>query len=158
MLGIFKKAVEVKAPVNGKLIPIENIPDEVFSQKMAGDGLGIEVSDGIVTAPVEGEVMLVFTTKHALAIRTPEGFEVMLHIGIDTVKMGGEGFDVYVKKGDKVKAGQEIMKFDLELVKEKAASTITPVIITNMSEVASIEKKSGTVTRGKDIIMKITKK
>lgn len=159
MFGIFKKKpTEIKSPLSGRIIPIENVPDEVFAQKMVGDGIGIEANEGIVVSPADGEILQVFPTKHAVALRTPEGVEILIHIGLDTVNMKGEGFEAFVKQGDQVKAGQELVRFDINLVREKAKSIITPVIITNYKDMGSIEKLSGMVSKGSDTIMRVTKK
>ncbi|TWI57958.1 PTS sugar transporter subunit IIA [Halalkalibacter nanhaiisediminis] len=136
----------VHAPLTGKLIAIEDVPDPTFSQKMMGDGFAIEPSEGKVVAPVSGEIMQVFPTKHAIGIKTPGGAEVLLHIGLETVNMKGEGFTAHVKEGDKVKLGDALVDFDLDLVKEKAASTITPVVITNMDDLDSVVKEPATET------------
>lgn len=159
MFGIFsKKAIEIKSPINGRIIPIEDVPDQVFAQKMVGDGVAIEAAEGSVVSPVDGEVVQIFPTKHAIGLRTQEGIEILIHVGIDTVNMKGEGFVALIEKGDKVKIGQELVKFDLNLVKEKAKSVISPVIITNFNEMASVEKSSGTASKGKDTIIKVVKK
>jgi sugar PTS system EIIA component len=130
----------VVAPLNGKVIELEHVPDPTFSQKMMGDGLAIEPVEGKVVSPVKGEVVSIFPTKHAIGIKTEIGVEVLIHIGIDTVNMNGEGFNGHVKVGDKVNPGDPLMTFDLELVREKATSTITPVIITNGEIVEALEK------------------
>ncbi|MBU5468337.1 PTS system trehalose-specific EIIBC component [Virgibacillus sp. MSJ-26] len=132
------------APVNGKTTALENVPDPTFSEKMMGDGLAIEPTDGKVVSPVDGEVILTFPTQHAIGIKSKSGVELLIHIGLETVHMDGEGFDVYVKQGDQVKVGDPLITFDLQLIKEKAASHITPVIITNGDMVSSYGKTSDT--------------
>ncbi|MCH1626290.1 PTS sugar transporter subunit IIA [Ferdinandcohnia quinoae] len=128
------------APLNGKLLSIEEVPDPVFSQKMMGDGLAIEPIDGKVVSPVKGEIIQVFPTKHAVGIKTETGLEVLIHIGLDTVQMKGEGFTAHVSEGSNVDVGSPLVTFDLDLVREKAASTITPIVITNFDFVESFEK------------------
>jgi sugar PTS system EIIA component len=128
------------APLNGKVIELEHVPDPTFSQKMMGDGIAIEPVEGKVVSPVKGEVVSIFPTKHAIGIKTELGVEILIHVGIDTVNMNGEGFEGHVKVGDKVNPGDLLLTFDLELVKEKAASTVTPVIITNGEIVETMEK------------------
>lgn len=156
--GLFGKKeseVVVTAPLNGKVVDLSNVPDPVFSQKMMGDGLAIEPSEGLVVAPVDGEIQSVFPTKHAVGIKTKTGVEILIHIGLDTVNLNGEGFEAYVKAGDKVKRGDKLISFDLGIITEKAKSTVTPIIITNMDEVVeNLQKQAAndTVVIGNDIL------
>jgi sugar PTS system EIIA component len=131
------KSVEeqIVAPVNGKVVSLDEVDDPVFSQRMMGDGVAIEPSDGKVVSPVSGEVVQLFPTYHAVGIKTKSGVEVLVHIGLETVSMEGEGFEGFVKTGDHVNAGDHLITFDMDLVKEKAKSTITPVVITNFDDV-----------------------
>ncbi|WP_100407036.1 PTS sugar transporter subunit IIA [Bacillus solitudinis] len=131
----------VLSPLSGRLVAIEEVPDPTFSQKMMGDGFAVEPSNGHVVSPVSGEIVQVFPTKHAIGIKTVGGLELLIHIGLETVNMKGEGFTAHIKQGDQVKTGDPLVDFDLELVKEKAVSTITPVIITNFDDVDSFEKE-----------------
>lgn len=136
----------VHAPLTGKLVPIEDVPDPTFSQKMMGDGFAIDPADGTVLAPVSGEIVQVFPTKHAVGIKTAGGAEVLIHIGLETVTMDGEGFKAHVKEGDQVRVGDLLVEFDLNLVKEKAASALTPVIITNQDQMDSVIKEPASET------------
>ncbi|MFG6117490.1 glucose-specific PTS transporter subunit IIBC [Halobacillus sp. MO56] len=122
------------SPLQGEIMPITEVPDQVFSGKMMGDGFAIKPSDGKVVSPVNGKILNVFPTKHAIGIQAENGTEILIHIGIDTVKLKGEGFEAMIKEGDEVKQGQELMKVDFDYVKEHATSTITPVIFTNLQE------------------------
>ncbi|WP_077617364.1 PTS sugar transporter subunit IIA [Bacillus sinesaloumensis] len=136
-----KKIEEVLvAPATGKVLPLEEVPDPVFSQKMMGDGLAIDPTEGKIVSPVKGEIIQVFPTKHAVGIKTEIGLELLIHIGLETVNMKGEGFTAHVKEGDKVEVGTQLVTFDMDLVKEKAASTITPIVITNFDDVESFEQ------------------
>lgn len=137
-----KKAEEeiVTAPVTGKLVKLEDVPDPVFAQKMMGDGLAIEPAEGVVVAPLDAKIVQVFPTKHAVGLVTDAGIEILIHIGLETVSLNGEGFESFVKEGDKVKKGDKLITFDLGIIKEKASSTVTPIIITNGDSVESIEK------------------
>ncbi|MBM7838200.1 PTS system glucose-specific IIA component [Alkalihalobacillus xiaoxiensis] len=138
-----KKEVEpetIASPINGKIVAIENVPDPTFGQKMIGDGLAIDPTDGHVVAPVSGKIVQVFPTKHAFGIETTSGAELLIHIGLETVAMNGEGFTAHVKEGDHIKVGDPIIDFDLDLVKEKAAHSITPIVITNHDSF-SLEKQ-----------------
>ncbi|MBN8210386.1 PTS glucose transporter subunit IIA [Bacillus sp. NTK071] len=131
----------IYAPLNGKVVELETVPDPTFSQKMMGDGVAIEPTDGKVVSPVNGKVIQFFHTKHAVGIESESGLEILIHVGLETVGMGGEGFEGHVKEGDKVKVGDPLITVDLDLVKEKASSTITPVIITNADVLETVDKK-----------------
>ncbi|WP_377892234.1 PTS glucose transporter subunit IIA [Alkalihalobacillus sp. R86527] len=145
---------KIFAPLNGKVVELETVPDPTFSQKMMGDGVAIEPTDGEVVSPVNGKVIQFFHTKHAVGIQSESGLELLIHVGLETVGMGGEGFEGHVKEGDKVKVGDPLISVDLDLVKEKAASTITPVIITNADVLENVEKKyTDGASRGEAEIM-----
>ncbi|MFK4997812.1 PTS glucose transporter subunit IIA [Bacillus sp. N9] len=138
---------------------LSDVPDPVFSQKMMGDGIAIRPEAGKVVSPIDGEIIQVFPTKHAVGIKANNGAEILLHIGLETVGMNGEGFTAFVKEGDRVKMGDTLVEFDVTLVTEKAASTITPIIITNGDDVASLEKQPlGQVTAGETAIIEVTMK
>ncbi|WP_169713724.1 PTS sugar transporter subunit IIA [Paludifilum halophilum] len=131
--------LQIQSPLKGKAVPLTEVPDPVFSEKMMGDGAAVIPEEGRLVSPIDGEVVQLFPTNHAVGIRSGEGVEVLLHIGLETVGMEGEGFSAHVKVGDRVKAGQSLIDFSLEKVEEKAKSTITPVVITNMDRVEKIE-------------------
>ncbi|CAM3982855.1 PTS sugar transporter subunit IIA [Lederbergia lenta] len=153
------KTITVVSHLSGQLIELGEVPDPVFSQNMMGDGMAVNPENGKVVAPVDGEIIQVFPTKHAIGIKAKNGAEILLHIGIETVGMKGEGFTTFIKEGDKVNKGDTLVEFDHALVTEKAASTITPIIITNGDDVASITKQPlGHVTAGETVIMEITMK
>lgn len=135
--------IKVQNPMNGEIIALGNVPDEVFAEKILGDGFAVIPQDNKVFAPIDGEVAVVFPTKHAVAIKSKQGIEVLVHIGIDTIVLNGEGFTTYVEEGDKVKKGDLIIVFDNLVVVEKAKSLITPVIITNMEKVSQIRVEYG---------------
>lgn len=126
--------LQVAAPIKGKLIPITEVPDKVFAEKMMGDGFAIAPTEGLVVSPVSGKIINVFPTKHAIGILAHSGHEILIHIGIDTVKMNGEGFEVFVQEGDEIEQGQKLVTMNLALIKEKASSTITPIVFTNLKE------------------------
>ncbi|HEY8391297.1 MAG TPA: PTS glucose transporter subunit IIA [Capillibacterium sp.] len=148
MLGLFKKEkiVEIKAPVNGETVDLVEVPDEVFAGKMVGDGLAFKPEEGVLYAPADCEVVQVFPTQHAIGLRTAEGLEILIHIGIDTVEMKGEGFKSFVQANQQVKAGEKLMEFDLKLIAEKAKSTLIPLLITNMEMVKDLQLYPGKVT------------
>jgi PTS system D-glucosamine-specific IIC component len=145
------------APVQGNLLPLAAVPDEVFSKKMLGDGFAIDPTSGEVVSPISGEVATLFPTKHAIGIIDANGREVLIHFGIDTVHLQGNGFKSLVKQGEKVIAGQKILKVDLELVRGKALSVITPIVFTNLKESQTISLQNNeSVKLGQKIDVKIT--
>src|SRR5699024_8606929 len=151
------KVETIFAPLSGKTTALEKVPDPTFSKKMMGDGLAIEPTDGEVVSPIDGEVVSTFPTKHAVGLKSKSGVELLIHIGLETVNMEGEGFDVHVKQGDQVKVGDPLITFDLQLIKEKAASHITPVIVTNGDVVASYDKtKDSTVIAGESTLLDLS--
>lgn len=110
------------SPADGAVMDLASVPDPVFSQKMMGDGIAVEPANGDIVSPVEGEVIQLFHTKHAVGIRTLSGAELLIHVGLDTVNMNGEGFEAHVKEGDKVKTGDLLLTCRLDLIKEKQAA------------------------------------
>ncbi|WP_163100904.1 PTS sugar transporter subunit IIA [Peribacillus alkalitolerans] len=145
------------SPATGRVIPLEEVPDPVFAEKMMGDGLAIEPTEGVIVAPIDGKVLQVFPTKHAIGLKTDAGTEILIHIGLETVGMKGEGFEAHVKEGDLVKKGDTLVIFDLNLVREKAKSLITPIIITNTAEMKSFKKASTTeLTKGETTFITVT--
>lgn len=142
-------SVEIKMPLTGRLMPITEVPDPVFAEKMMGDGFAIEPTDGKVYSPVSGKVTNVFPTKHAATFETETGHEVLIHFGLDTVKLGGEGFESHIEQGQEVKAGDLILTVDLEKVKAKVPSVITPIVFPNLKENEIVEiVKIGDVEAG----------
>ncbi|WP_085991054.1 PTS sugar transporter subunit IIA [Oceanobacillus senegalensis] len=160
---LFKKKEEVTdivlaAPVTGEVVALEDVQDPVFSQKMMGDGIAVQPSSGEVVAPVNGKIVQVFPTKHAVGILADNGAEILIHIGLETVGLNSEGFTAHVGEGDMVKKGEKLISFDLEVVREKAKDTITPMIVTNtddMSKITVLDKKE--VTAGQDEILTVKK-
>jgi sugar PTS system EIIA component len=153
------KTVLAAAPLTGTVKSLEEVPDPVFSQKMMGDGIAIDPSEGKVVSPVDGEIMQLFPTKHAVGIKAKNGAEILIHIGLETVSMNGEGFEAHVAEGSKVNKGDVLITFDLELVKEKAKSTITPIILTNGDDMGELVKKDAvSVTAGQEDILEISAK
>jgi len=139
--------------MKGTLVALDQVPDEAFAGKVLGDGIAIDPSEGVVVSPVDADVAQVFRTHHAIGLVTASGFEILIHVGIDTVKMNGEGFRSFVKAGDKVKVGDKLLEFDLALVKAKAKSAISPMVVTNMDLVKSVENRAqGAVTLGQEIL------
>ncbi|MYL47712.1 PTS glucose transporter subunit IIA [Virgibacillus halodenitrificans] len=146
------------APLDGEVLSLEEVPDPVFAEKMMGDGMAIKPSGSTVYSPIQGKVMQVFPTKHAIGLQAENGAEILIHIGLETVNLKGEGFEVFVKEGDSVKVGDKLVQFDKQIIEQKAASTITPIIITNtadMGEIKKTEKKQ--VVAGQDEVMVVDK-
>lgn len=122
------KKVSVYAPCEGTMIPVEKIKDPVFSQKMMGDGFGVEPVTGEINSPVKGVITSVFPTKHAITIKTAEGLDVLVHMGIDTVELNGEGFDVLVEEGQKVESNTLIARMDLAKIAQAEKATTVIVV------------------------------
>ena len=133
--NLFKKPkeTEIFAPASGEIVALEKVPDPVFSQKMMGEGIAIVPAEGKIVSPVDGEVIQVPETKHAIGIRSEDGMEILIHVGLETVSLKGQGFDAKVQTGDQVSVGQALLDFDLAYVKENAENIITPIVITNSS-------------------------
>lgn len=126
-------------PVAGRVLPLSDVPDPVFSAGMMGAGFAIDPSDGVVRSPVTGEVVTLFPTHHAVGLRADNGLEVLVHFGIDTVKLGGAGFRALVGQGDRVQAGQPLLEVNLNEVRGKVPSVVTPVIFTDLDESYSVK-------------------
>src|SRR5699024_653899 len=147
--------LEIKSPMDGSYLSLEDIADTVFAEKMMGEGFGIDPSHGEVVAPVDGVIMQVFPTNHAVGIKTNNGAEVVIHIGLETVAMEGKGFEGFVSVVDRIEVGDKLVTFDIDLVMEEANSTISPVIITTSNEIPSfdIQPVSDTV-KGETVVVK----
>jgi len=143
MFGLFGKSLEIVAPISGKTIDIKKVPDAVFAEKMAGDGLAIEPTGDIVVAPADGELTMLFGTKHAFGMTLSNGVQILVHIGLDTVGLNGEGFKALKTQGDMVKKGEPLIEIDREFIKSKGLSLITPVIFTELDLLKSFEAKVG---------------
>jgi glucose-specific phosphotransferase system IIBC component len=158
MTEVAEGTEEIAAPLTGEVLPLSEVPDQVFSQKMMGDGFAIMPTEGTVVSPVDGKIVNVFPTKHAIGLQSKTGREVLIHFGIDTVKLSGKGFEALVAQGDEVKKGQPLLKVDLDYVKNHAPSVITPIIFTNLQAGESVSvEKTGTVTKGEDRVVVIKK-
>ena len=138
------KAADVKAPLSGKTLPLEEMPDEVFSQHLMGDGLAIEPSEGIVVAPADAEVSAVMEeSRHACGLTLSNGMELLIHVGIDTVEMNGDGFELFVKEGDHVHTGDPLIRFDMEKIRAAGHPTMTAVIVTDEGNAQNIQYLTG---------------
>lgn len=146
----------VVSPVKGKVIALSEVPDPVFSTKMMGDGIAVFPEEGEIVSPIDGTVIYVFPTKHAIALKSKNGLEILIHIGLETVSLNGEGFTTYVETGQEVTVGQLLVNVDLAFVKERVPSIITPIIITNGELVKSMSiSKSSEVVKGTDVLLKL---
>ncbi|MEH7272986.1 glucose-specific PTS transporter subunit IIBC [Neobacillus vireti] len=146
------------APLKGELKPITEVPDQVFAGKMMGDGFAIVPSEGTIVSPVNGKMVNLFPTKHAIGILSDAGREILIHVGIDTVNLKGQGFETLVSENDIVEQGQPLLKVDLDYIKEHATSTITPIVFTNLAEGEKVViEKPGHVDLKQGGIIKITK-
>lgn len=129
-----KRKLHIYAPVDGVIMPLEEVPDPVFSQKMLGEGLAMLPTKGHIHAPITGTVILLAETKHAIGLRSKDGTEILVHIGLETVSLNGRGFTVLVKEGDDVSVGQLLIAVDWDFIAANAKSIITPIVITNSAE------------------------
>ena len=162
LFDIFKKKektiVTIYSPMNGKVIELKEVPDEAFAQKMVGDGCAIEPDKGIICSPIDGQLMNIFPTNHAIIFETIDGLEMIVHFGIDTVKLDGKGFQKLREPGP-IKIGDEIVKYNLDDIKDGVPSTRSPIIINNMEKVEKIEVLSmGKLVKIGAPIMKVTLK
>ena len=162
LFDIFKKKekiiVTIYSPINGKVIELKEVPDEAFAQKMVGDGCAIEPDKGSICSPIEGQLMNIFPTNHAIIFETIDGLEMIVHFGIDTVKLDGKGFQKLREPGP-IKVGDEIVKYNLDEIKDNVPSTRSPIIINNMEKVQKIEVLSlGKIVKIGEPIMKVTLK
>lgn len=145
MMGLFSRKKEAfVCPLAGTLLTLENVPDEVFAKKMMGDGFAVDPSDGKVYAPVSGVIKAAFPTKHAIGIEVKDGTEILIHIGMDTVELNGEGFTSHISEGMKIKQGDLMMEVDLAFVKSKGKPVITPVVFTGGQKI-TVKKANHTV-------------
>ncbi len=143
--------VEVQKPVKGNYKELSALNDEMFKNEMMGATIAIDPTDGTIVSPIDGEVVTIFPTKHALGLKTPEGIEVLIHVGIDTVKLKGEGFESFVKDADKVSKGDKLLECDFDLIKSNDYDPAVLVVITNDQEYKCEKTKSD------DIIFTLTK-
>lgn len=128
----------IASPLIGKVVKLEDVPDEVFASGAMGKGIAIDPLDGILVSPAKAEVTLLFPTKHAIGLRTENGAELLIHIGMDTVSLAGKGFESFVQVGDQVEAGQKLLEFDLNQIKAADLPVITPIIVTNTADYEDI--------------------
>lgn len=156
-MGLFdkfkKKGIEIGAPVSGECVPLAQVSDPTFGEEILGKGIAIKPDSGRVVAPASGTISTIFPTGHAVAITTPEGAEILVHFGLDTVSLKGEHFTTHVKEGKQVEKGELLIEVDVDKVKAAGFDVITPMVICNSDEFASIEGITGkTVTEGEHVL------
>lgn len=140
--------VEAVAAMTGRLIPLAEVPDEAFAQGMMGPGAAIEPAEGVAVAPFDGVIAHLIDTHHAVVVEHESGLQLLIHIGINTVGMKGEGFKALVKTGDAVKAGQPLIEFDMEAIRAAGHSVISPVIVAEEEAADKVECRYGSVKAG----------
>lgn len=146
-------STELVSPLAGELLPLSEVKDEVFSSGAMGEGVAVEPSEGVLHAPADGKVVMTFPTGHAIGMKTSDGAEILMHIGMDTVNLQGHGFETLVAKGDEVKAGDELVKFDIDAIHAKGYVVTTPIVVTNSKDYEKITVVSqGKVKVGQEIL------
>ena len=150
------KCSKILSPMTGEAVGLGEVPDPVFSQKIVGDGVAVIPSEGKLLSPVDGEIISVADTKHAYGLRTAEGLELLIHVGLETVHLNGECFQVFVKPGDKVKAGDLLAEVDLAYLKERGINPITPVLVCGGFQGQQLNAAAGPVQAGKTVLMELS--
>ena len=135
------KELEIYTCVQGEVLPIENVPDPVFAEKILGDGIAIKPSNGEIISPMDGEITMIQDSLHAIGIKVDDDIEILIHIGLETVELNGEGFTKKVNVNDRVKKGQPIVCFDKKLIEDKGYNTITMMLVINNDNIIGIEKE-----------------
>lgn len=143
----------IASPLCGTVVPLEDVPDDTFAEGILGLGAAIEPDNGEVVAPADGTVSSLFETKHAIGLTLDSGAELLIHVGINTVEMNGEGFTAYVKEGDRVTRGQKLLGFDLDLIRQKGYPTVTPVLVTNADDYASVTQSASGKIAALDVLL-----
>ena len=146
------ETIIISSPINGMAADLSTAPDEAFAQKMMGDGAVVTPQEAIVRAPEDGEVAFVFDTRHAIGFLTDSGISLLIHVGIDTVKLDGKGFEALVEAGQKVKKGDPMLKLDLDYLKEHAPSIVSPILCTELEDNQKIRLlKEGSIQAGEPL-------
>ena len=152
------RSIVVTAPFSGTLVPLSEVPDETFASGVLGEGIAIEPSDGLFCSPVDGTVETIAETKHAIGFAADNGLEILVHVGLETVSLNGEGFEILVKEGDRVKAGQPVAKADLALIRERGLKTITSIVLTGGADDMELHCAEGIAAAGKTPVLTLTAK
>jgi len=142
-------------PIDGKIIPLSEVPDQVFAQGMMGQGFAIAPTGNTVYSPIDGKIVSIFPTKHAIGLVTDTGVDILIHVGVDTVKLKGQGFDQLAEDGQVVKRGDALLKIDLAYIEANAPSSIIPIIFTNLTSEKLTVLKNGDQNHGETGILSI---
>lgn len=153
MFGGSNAKKQILAPVSGRVVPMSEVNDPTFSQEILGKGVAVIPSEGKVVAPASGEVVVMFETKHAVSIRTEDGAELIIHIGLDTVNLRGEHFTAHVAQGDHVKVGDVLVEFDMEAIKEAGYDVITPIVVCNTPDFPNMVCHTGMEVKALDPVI-----
>ena len=157
IFGSKENKIQVVAPVAGKLVPLSEVSDPTFSEEILGQGAAVIPSENEFLSPVDGTVTTVFPTGHAVALTSVEGVEILLHIGLDTVKLNGKHFTIHVEEGQQIKKGDLLLEADLEQIKAAGYDTITPVIVCNTEEFAEIAMAEVQAVEAGDVVLNLKK-
>ena len=161
-MGIFKKLFgkpmdELFAPVAGNAVPVSKVPDPTFADEILGKGIAVEPTEGKVFAPCDATVDMMFETGHAVSLVADCGAEILIHVGLETVSLKGEHFTVHAATGDKVRKGDLLIEFDLEAIKAAGFNTITPMVICNSTDYATIKTNVDKPVTNSDVVMELAK-
>lgn len=157
LFGIFNKdnfGDTIYCPVNGVIVDIKEVNDPVFSEKIIGDGVAIKPDDGIIVSPCNGTIEHISSTKHAVAITSSKGLQILIHLGIDTVELQGKGFECFIKRGQSVKRGERMVSMDLDYISKMNKDCIIAIIIVNKQKFEITDKNSGKCIAGKTKLFK----
>ncbi len=150
-----KKELEIGAPTAGSCISMKSVPDPAFSEEILGKGVAFESADGRFYAPADGRISTLFPTLHGVGITTEEGVEILIHVGLDTVKLKGEHFTAYVQEGARVRKGDLLLEADLEAIRAAGYPTITPVLICNSNDYKEIKAEAEKEVKQGDTVLRI---
>jgi PTS system beta-glucosides-specific IIC component len=155
-LGFGKgRDIAILSPIEGETRSISEVNDPTFSEKILGEGIAVWPAKGEVVSPVDGTVAILFETKHAVSIISDQGTEILIHIGLDTINLRGEHFRSFVKANDKVKAGDKLIEFDIDKIKEAGYDVITPIVICNTAAYSNIQSFTGKTVKQMEQIMSL---
>ncbi|BDM64779.1 PTS glucose transporter subunit IIA [Shewanella sp. NFH-SH190041] len=149
-------SIAIYAPISGEVVPLSSVPDSIFADKVVGDGVAIAPTGDTLYAPIAGTLAKIFDSNHAFSIETPQGIELFVHFGVGTVELGGKGFTRLIEPGCQVNVGDPIIGLDLDYLRQEIPCILTPVVIANMEDIATLQPLNGHVTVGKQPIFSVT--
>lgn len=149
--------IPIPAPVAGEAVPLSAVNDPTFSEEILGKGAAVKPAEGRIVSPVDGTIEMMFDTGHAVSIHSAEGVDLLIHVGLDTVKLGGKHFTVHKKSGDSVKKGDLLMEFDIEGIRAEGYDVITPVVICNTDAYSAVEAQTGKTVAALDALLTLKK-